>query len=640
MKRPLCFLTLAFILFFFWNSTVLASEPVDTEAAKRAAEYHGEMIFKKELKVCDHELMYWPWGEPAVYVFTLIRELDFYPQDILAGKTFLQGAYLVSIDKEIEGYTRMAQADRYLTVIVGATTDMPSFIKAHAGLPEHVLSLAVMGNPPLESHWIYGGLFHTFLGSRAERDLGESKVTEIHLGKKVALKDLGFEKVGTVPAYAEELEWGAFINPDVVKMSGGDPYLINITDVREGEHRLEVTESNIQGNWEGCSPAAFVNCLGYHEDQELIDLEERGINELLQWTAICYRTDSNGFTKVSWIRKGSEIMFKGLGYDSHVQTFKRTSGNSVVFLNQYADQINDDFPCNLSNGDGIFNAQSTAGIGYSRQGNQIQLIIHDGWNTTPDQPVYVKYSGYPAAEIEYPKFRVQFHPGGEHDFDIAVPQITAPKKVNYKKKQKRWKWEENLFSRNNVKVECYGYVKNFFDNLGHKYKHISEERKTPYFSGESKITLKKPPYKGGKAVYKYKLIDDNGHLLEVEYTIKLLGDISGIWRLEYTWEGFDTYEADWYVYGDGTFKDSYNETGKWSLKGKNAQLVYDAFPNSEYSGKLNKKYTKMEGKMKDSEDLEGTWKAVLKSTDPKKGKEHLLLKEVKPNGSPRDCDPS
>ena len=77
MKRLIFLILLLFVFSFFWNSSLLASEIVDMDAAKRAAEYHGEMIFEKDLKVCAQELMYWSWGEPAVYVFTLMSERDF-----------------------------------------------------------------------------------------------------------------------------------------------------------------------------------------------------------------------------------------------------------------------------------------------------------------------------------------------------------------------------------------------------------------------------------------------------------------------------------------------------------------------------------------------------------------------------------
>jgi len=424
------------------------------------------------------------------------------------------------------------------------------------------------------------------------------------------------------------------MTPNSVKISQKNSFLFNDGEVKEGEHRLEVTESNIQGDWEGCSPAAFVNCLKYQEDQELIDTGERGINELLQWTAICYRTSFTGSTKPSKVVDGSVIMYKGLGYNAGVLMLERNDNDPYAFMTQFANQINNNLPCNLSGaGNGIFTRHSTTGIGYSRQANLIQLIIHDGWNTTPNQPVYVKYLGYPEAELEYPQFMVEFHPGDEHDFDEADPAITAPKKANYKQKKKLWKWEENIFSRNQVKVKCYGYEKNLFDNLGHRYEHISVKRKTPYFSGKSKITLKKPLYKGGKAVYKYKLVDDNGHLFEVEYTTKLLGDISGTWRLEYTWEGFDTYEADWYIYSDGIFKDSYDEEGTWTTNNKKVCLTYNEYPRSRYSGKIKKKPSKMEGTMKDDDGLEGTWSAKLKSTDPKEEKERQPALKIKPDGS-------
>ncbi len=103
MRRYFSIISLIFVLFIFSVSLVIASQPVNIEVAKRAAKYHGESVFEKDLKVCEVELLHWPWGEPAVYVITLMREGDFYPPNILLDNTLLQGAYLVSIGKEEKG---------------------------------------------------------------------------------------------------------------------------------------------------------------------------------------------------------------------------------------------------------------------------------------------------------------------------------------------------------------------------------------------------------------------------------------------------------------------------------------------------------------------------------------------------------
>jgi len=365
---------------------------VKIEEAKRAAKHYGELTFKKDLRVSDHELMYWPWGEPAVYVFTLTNEGGFYPQNISLDNTFLLGSYLVSDGKEFEGYTVMAQANRYMTVVVGATTDMPPFIKAHAGLPEHVLALGVMDNPPLEPYWIYRGLFHTFVGSKMEMNQGESRATEIHLGQTVALKELGMEKIGTIPAYAEEFEWGLFMNPQASIKSEENPYLMNVAGVKSGKHKLVVTEENVSGNWVGCSPAAFYNCLKYLEKQGLVSTANKGINYLLKWIAICYRTDpADGGTQWEWIPKGSSLILRGLGYKSTCSQVGRND-KPGQFLTKFANEINNDYPCNLgSTGTGVFTGHSTTGIGYWKQGSHYRLIVHDGWKKTPNNPVYVKY---------------------------------------------------------------------------------------------------------------------------------------------------------------------------------------------------------------------------------------------------------
>lgn len=638
MKHLTSFISILFILLFFCSSAVLASELVDLDSAKRAAEYHGELIFEKDLKICDQELMYWPWGEPAAYVFTLMGEGSFYPQNITLDNTLLQGAYLVSTGEEVEGYTMMAQADRYMTVIVGATSDMPSFMKAHAGLPEHILSLAVMENPPLEPYWIYGGLFHTYVSSEADKGLEESYATEIHLEQEVMIKDLGFEKKGIVPAYAEQLEWGIFINPDAFGMSEEDSYLINLAGVKEGKHQLTVKEYNIKGNWVGCSPAAFVNCLEYLEKRGKINTGGKGANYLLQLAAICYRTtpykDGNGGgTTYAWIVKGSKIMFKGLGYNSSVKAVQRSNSKPGLFLTRFAKEINANFPCNLgSTGKGVFEGHSTTGIGYWKQGTHMRLIIHDGWKSTPNQPVYVKYSGYPDAEIEYPRYMRKFHPGSKKSFPDAEPEIKGPDEVQFDEKNKRWKCDHKFKSKNKVKIDCYAEELKFYNSKGKKYKTIFAKRHVPFWKNMT-TTIPKPPYKSGELVYRFFFVDDNGHLLQTTYTVQLVeGTIVGTWRLSYKWKGFSTGQANWYIYDTGRFRDSQGGTGKWTLDDKKAVLSYQVGGRAVYRGTVNDAYTRMNGTMKDRNSNKGTWSATKKSNTAGIEKINSTAGKVKPSG--------
>lgn len=617
MKRLTSFIKILFMLFFFWGST-LASELVDLDSAKRAAEYHGELIFEKDLKVYDQELMYWPWGEPAVYVFTLMGEGGFYPQNITLDNTLLQGAYMVSTGEEVQGYTMMAQAHHYMTVIVGATSDMPSFIKAHAGLPEHILSLAVMESPPLKPYWIYGGLFHTYVSSEVDKSLKESYATEIHLEQDVMVKDLGFEKMGTVPIHTQQLEWGPFIDPDAVVMSKEDPYLINVAGVKNGKHRLTVQEYNIHGKWVGCSPAAFVNCLNYLDGRGKINTGRKGVQYLLQWAAICYRTTpykkgAGGITTEAWIVKGSKIMFKGLGYNSIVTASERKNNSPGQFLTRFADEINRNFPCNLGGtGTGVFTGHSTTGIGYWKQDSHMRLIIHDGWKTTPNQPVYVKYSGYPGAEIEYPRYMRKFHPGKKKKFTEAKPEIKGPDEVQFKESKKWWKFEEKFKSKNRVKIESYALEQKFYNSKGKKYKTFKAERHVPFWKNMVTI-LPKPPYKRGRVDFKFSFVDDNGHLLQTTYTVQLLDEtLVGTWDVTYTWKGLSTNTVTWYIYDTGRFTGSWGGTGTWTLKEKKAVIKYTAGGNAVYRGTTNDAYTKMSGTMKDGNGNSGTWKATKK----------------------------
>ena len=625
MKRFYLLISLVLILFLLLSSAGFSSEQVDIKTAKKSAEYHGELIFEKDLKICDWELMYWPSGEPAVYVFTLIKaEGDFYPENVMMDNTLLLGAYLVSTGEELEGYTLMAQAERYMTVYVGATTDMSPFIKAHAGLPEHILISATMENLPSEPHWIYGGLFHTLVCSKAEKDWGESMATEIHLRESVALKDLGIEKTGTIPSYEEELEWEPFLRSD--KHS----YLMNVKGKKKEKILLKVDEINNRGEWVGCSPAAFVNCLRYLEKKrKLIKTGGKSIDKLLLWTAACYRTSpynkktkKGGVSALAWIPYGSNLMFKGLGYESDVSVYKRKNNNPLEFINKFIKELEEKFPCNLGSGKGIFNGHSTTGIGYEKNGDSYMLIVHDGWTSTPNEPVIVKYYGYPNKDIEYPQYMRCFRPGKKKKFPQAELHISVPASVQLTNNQ--WRWGARFSSNNAIDLECWAVHTEYYDNNGKKYKETDDEdfRLRPY-KKYIKYKNKKPAYKKGKAKTLYYLIDYNGHWLELNYTVDLIEDNKtverGKWAVfykHYTWGDFQ--EKQWEIQEDGDIYDSWQgPDGKWTISGSEftAQFQYQRYIGTISTDKkmINGSWYGIKWPTTDVWEYAGTWNATWKS---------------------------
>lgn len=503
--------------FIFSASFIGAAERVSTGAAQRAAEYHGESIFEQDLKVCDHELLYWAWGEPAVYVFTLMREGDVYPSDILRSPSLLHGAYVVAIGKESEGYEEMAQPVRYWTVYVGATTDMPSFIKAHAGLPEHVLAQPLMRNRPKDPYWIYGDLFHILVTSRTRMGSKEQKASEIHTGQVYDLRDLGHDKIDAIPGSAEEQEWMRFFD------ARAD---LKATD-RGTTVELKVKESNLQGKGWGCAAAAFYNCLKYLEEKGKVRLYGKTASFLQEWISICYMAVFDGenyWTLTQNEIPGSVMVFKGLNYDSEVSLVERKNRPDYLFF-RYAGEINSGYPCSLGCGTGVFKNHATTGIGYWTSGDQVKLIIHDGWESTT-RPVWTKYSGYPENDLVYPTDLETFRPGGSAKYPKAKLEIAGPDIIYSSKTDPSWKWREELASSNNIKAWAYSYDAKLRNSAGTVYKRKKPkyDRWIPYPSAWT-WTWPKTVAKPGTMETKYKVLDANGHLLALEKTVELrIGD--------------------------------------------------------------------------------------------------------------------
>jgi hypothetical protein len=608
MKKYPVWIFLILFFFFFLAFPGFAGEKIELGVAKRAAEYHGELIFEKDLRICDHELMFWPSGEEAVYVFTLMAEKEVYPEDVFFNDEALQGAYLALSGQFDEGYNLMAQPDQFKTVVVGATTDMPSFLKAHAGLPEYLLYLKLMENPPYDPYFIYIDLFHTCVGSKLDRSYPYSNVTEIHLKKTVSLSDLSTAKTGHIPDYALEYEWGSFLNPGQIQEPAAPPYFIDHVAVKEGKHQLDVKEYALAST-AGCSPAAFVNCLKYLEEQGKVKTQGKSIGELLEWTAICFRTDpADKSTMQGWIKKGSNQMFKGLGYRTAVSAVMRQDSKPGLFLTKFAREINTNYPVELGGtGKGIFEGHSTTGIGYWKQGTHIRLIVHDGW--AGNNPVIVKYSGYPAADCQYPRSMNKFHPKGATNYPKANPKIKAPKIVMWDKTNLCWYWEYTLESNNKVKVECYKRDLEFFDSKGNRYWEEKYTREIPYFIFNVELFPRNLIIRG-KVLTKSYIVDDNGHLLEAKNTLRL-EDIIGTWKMNYRWTAYIGGSVIWTVKKNGIFTTSDGYNGTWDLNKRKVKFNYQS--GTIYSGKVNLEYSDMSGTMRMTTGAAGTWDATRQS---------------------------
>lgn len=616
-------------------SVLSAAEPVPVEAARRSAEYHAEKIFHRDLRIIGQELMTWAWGEPAVYVFTLTGAGDNETSPAQFEPSFLQGAYLVSLGREEEGYRLMARPDRYVTVYTGATDDMPSMLKAHAGLPEHVLALATMDNPPPDPAWIYGDLFHVLLASKTRLAYAGGRAVEIHTRREYALEELGRMKSGTILPGAAAGDWAPFLNPGSDSAVGTAAPAREIEGIEEGEHKLPVEEANLKSAWKGCSPAAFYNCLKYLESKGKVGTQGKAPTVLMDWIAICYHTDpaDDWGTTPEWIVNGSALMFRGLGYNSSIGEYKRVASQAGLFLLKFAAEIESGYPCNLGgSGKGVFEGHSTTGIGYLKAGALAQLIIHDGWNTTPNVPVYVKYMGYPAADLEYPAYMRSFHPGGKRTYTEADPEVVGADTSRCDPTIDKWKSPFKLTSFNAVTVEAYAYELYYYDVRGAKYLHEKPKRVNPFIKSGT-WTRSKPAVKAGRVDTTYFLVDSNGHLLKVKDKTKLIEAPVGKFLCTYDWAGIaDGPPTTWRILENGTFSDVYG-TGTWTINRTNFRLVYSSGTRPVYTGTINKAANRMTGTMRDA-TKHGTWfanrTAAMPTTPPGRA---VAAGETKADGS-------
>ena len=596
--------------FVLCASFVYGAALVPAGAAARSAEYHAEKIYNRDLRIVGQERMTWPWGEPAVYVFTLADADggDRDPARPLLEPWFLRGARLVAAGREEEGYRLMARPERYVTVYTGATDDLPAMLKAHAGLPEHVLALATMDNPPADPAWIYGGLFHVLLASRTRLAGGEGKAVEIHTELEYALADLrrARTKSGALDPRSAAIEWTRFLNPGLAASTAGAPQAgFEITGVEDGEHKLAVSESNINTEWKGCAPAAFYNCLKYLASKGKLKTPNLPAAGLMNWIAICYRANpyNQWLANPVWIVDGSSLMFRGLGYASTVGVYKRVDSQPGLFLTHFAAEIEAGRPTNLGGtGKGVFEAHSTTGIGYWKDGALVQLIIHDGWKTTPDVPVYVKYAGYPAADLEYPAYVRSFKPGSKRAFAAADPEVLFPAWTRCDPTAGKWKPSVNMISLNDVGVEAYAMDTIYYNVRGARYYREGPDWRIYPFLKKGVWTISKPAVKAGRADTTWYLVDGNGHLLKVKSQIKLLEAPVGTFRVTEKWGGYDPGPNTWHVLENGTFTQTrsvFKGSRTWTINGTHVKFIEPGLAGywgpTTYVGTINKAGDRMTG---------------------------------------------
>ncbi len=615
MKRSVISIIVVIGLFLSISAGALAAaERVDAATARRVAEYYGKIIFKTGLTACAQELLIWPSGEPAAYTVTLVRAGDFAPPDILQDNALLAGAALVAAGRSREGYSMMAQTDRFWTVVVGASTNMPSLIKAHAGLPEHVLASVLMPDLPPERRWIYADPFHILVASAPADGRPGATAREIHTDETVALAELAAQRKGTIPPASEAGEWGRFLRRGLESSPSGASLPGLSGEVLEGTHLLSISEYNTATVWKGCHPAAVFNCTKYHAKNGKISLQGKSDQAIMDWIAIACRTNpANGSTYGESVEEGPYFFYHGLGYEITGQWIFREEAQSGEFLAQYAGEINAGFPAILASGQGIFRSHATTGIGYEKAGPLAMVIIHDGWKSTP-APVYVKYLGYPAGECAYPEYVLTLHPGAAKNFPVAKPKFKAALEVIYSPTQKKWPWHYTITPPG---VEIYADELSLYDTAGKRYRHDKPARIYPFLDPsrtQNWKSLVKPKVKPGKFVYKVNLIDAEGHLLVLAITVKLKDAVTGKWLVKYDWKGMvEPGPATWILYDTGKFKDTENGSGVWTLSGMNFKLTYQTGRGAVYTGTVNPACTKLSGTMKAGSNMSGVWTGELKS---------------------------
>jgi hypothetical protein len=93
-------------------------------------------------------------------------------------------------------------------------------------------------------------------------------------------------------------------------------------------------------------------------------------------------------------------------------------------------------------------------------------------------------------------------------------------------------------------------------------------------------------------------------------------DLSGLWRVDYSWGCASRLETTWILRSDGTFASpAVNQEGIWSLNGQAFELIYPYNPRTVYTGTLDPSGDDIEGTMAANDGSRGCWHAHRQRTD-------------------------
>lgn len=528
MKKTIVIFILLNSIFFSVEYNLLFCETIKPETAENAAIYYGQLIFKKELSSLNHTLMYWPSGDPAVYVFTLMGNKDFYIHDPLYTNALFHGADLIRNGEENEGYKIIAQADLYITVYISADLKMSPLIKAHEGLSEHIIATALMNNNPIEPVWIYNGPFYLYVCSHYDYVQPNPIVTEIHTMEEISIENLRRLSRNRLNKEESAIKWERFMSGKFSHNSFSLPEKIRPID--SIEKILKVKEVATTPKKTVSTSAALVNCIKYMEEKDFMKLEKRyTVNRLMNLAEICFRTDpKTGKSKLGLVPFGLESIFKGLGYKTKIEqkigTLVPWPGNREKYWNHYVKSIRNGYPCHFAGA--LFKNHdikgTSTGIGYwgdftYRYNPDLMLIVHDCWKETV-KPVYIKYHGYGEEDRVYAYLHT-FTVRKKKKYKKASISIKMPDKVKYNTRKNHWQWVVKLKSRK-VESEIYEAYIIWSDEKGKEYYRV-KERIFPY-KEKVEITCPSPEFRNGKCSVSIRVVDDNGHLLNRANTVYLV----------------------------------------------------------------------------------------------------------------------
>lgn len=604
-------------------------EWIDSGTAEAIALYSAARRFERELAVCSSVKMFWPWGEPAVFAVTLFRGEAKPPSDLRLDPGLHYGAALVRESDNLEGYALAAQSQRYVTVFVGASTDMPPFIQAYRGLPEFLIEQAVRTDLPPDPVWFFASPFHILGVARppvavevlSPALLARLEGVEIHTGRSVMLGEIEREKTIFLPEEDRVSEWSPFLASASESLDSPE----RIPDASIEEKRLPVQEWSNATDWLGCYPASMYNLLIYNSFKHGVRLPpDTPPDFLMLWISVCCRTFKEGFnwmTNPEWLLKGAGLIYSGLDHRAVIKEFSRKKIKREALFNKFVREIKAGYPPEIGcAAEGILKKHSCPGVGYRKiNGINSDLIIQDNYASTPNPKYITKY----LLEGEYLNIH-SIRAKQRKIYADSVPVIKAPKIIELDINKKQWKGKARIKSKNTIKSFVWGIGWEYYNHKGKKLKNLCMDfqRLHPLVlpSGEGyrdnvEFTLPFPKYKRGQLDAMLELIDQNGNPIEDEVKIRL-EHVLGKWAFNFKWTGDGSGSVLLYLYKNGVFRTDEGFTGRWSLNKRSFTLDYDG-SDTLYVGRATNDYQSKSGTMSctvKGKRCTGTWNTVRRDS--------------------------